>query len=259
MTHDLDPPSKAPADPPFTTTWQAREARWSGLALIVGGAMLLAVMTHHPEPRAGDMESFFEEVRGLASLSRVVHGGALLAMLMLVFGFFGFVRVLDRFSVRQRASLVLFGFGALAGGAAGLINGFLAPGLAERYEGADLATLETVRPVLRAASEIAGLCAKASVVGWSAALVFVGWFLVATAGRLGGRGWAGDGGSGGRWLGALALLCGVPPLVSIFAGWLAVDVFGYTLFVASQVIWFVVAGWWLRRGAARWAGDAEMG
>ena len=241
MTTDAQShPARSP-DELSRRAWRSREARWSGLALIVGGAMLFAVMTHHPEPRAADMESFLAEVRGLAALSRWVHGGALAAMLMLVFGFFGLAHSVDRFSVRLRASLVLFAFGSLAGAAAGVLNGFLAPGLAERYEGAEAATLESLRPVLRASREIADLCARSSVVGWSAALVLVGWFL-----------WSGarHGRHGSRWVGGLAVLCGVPPLASIFAGWLDVDVFGYTLFVASQVVWFVVAGIWLRRTAS---------
>lgn len=239
----VSPPDVAPGDVAPRETWRRAEARWSGLALMVGGAALFAVMTHHPEPSARDMSTFFEQVRGFAALNRVVHGGALGAVLLLVFGFFGMIRVIDRYSVGLRASQVLFAFGSLAGAAAGLLNGFLGPALAFRYETADLETLEVVRPVASAANEVAQLCAQGSVIGWSGALLLMGGFLVARAREKGPRSRA------QLWSGSLAVFCGLPPLVSILAGWLAVDVFGYTLFVASQVVWFVVAGWLLRRGS----------
>src|SRR5206468_1187565 len=142
---------------------------------------------------------------------------------VLVCGFSGLASRLGPGSLLVRAGLVAYVLGASAGVAAALVNGFVVPGLAARYQDRPADQLESLRPLLALCHEVNQTCSRVDVLAASAAIVL--WSV-----RLGRR--------PGRSL-PLAVLGGVAggvPAVALLSGNVPMDVHGFGGFVLAQTV-----------------------
>ncbi len=133
-----------------------------------------------------------------------------------------------------RAGRVAYLAAAVAGAAAGLVDGFVVPGLAARYADRPADQLESLRPVLAVCREANQACSRATVVAASVAVVL--WSV--HIGRRGGR----------RWLAVLGVAAGGVPTGLLLAGRLPMDVHGFGGFVLAQGVWTLAVAVTLLRG-----------
>lgn len=212
--------------------------RASGTALVLGSLAGIVTMTFHPSP------SGMEEIVRLMAVVTFTHGLALASVPLNLFGFLGLTRRLAAAPVLAAGALVSFAFGSAAVLSAAALNGFALPALAERYAGAEGATLEAVRVVffynhaLNAAFARIFMAATAvAVLGWSLALLRT-------------RALA-------RWIGVVGVVASLVGLGTLFGGVLGVDVHDFGLFVFGYAAWSILAGVTLWRPAAAAAGAEE--
>lgn len=210
----------------------------SGLALASGALLSVLLMAHHPTPRAHGSEGVLQEIVEIGGMARLVHGGMIAVLALQAFGFAGLALDLGIERAPVRLGLVAYVLGALALVGAGLLNGFVAPAVAEHYAGAGEADAHAARAMLAFAwaanQTLAGcgvLALSAATLAWSATLV-----------RLPGA-W--------RWIGALGLAVGAVGALAYLTGRLELDVQGFGRFVLGQGAWAVAAGAALARAARR--------
>lgn len=211
--------------------------RAAGLAIGVGTLISLAVMSHHPVVRADDIQEFVEQVVHLASMTRIVHGAALLGLAILVLGFWGLVDHLGKSLTTVRAGWIAYVVGTLAAGSAGILNGFVAPAVAERYTDAAAATLDALRPALVSTGALENTVAQLSVIGWSLAMAF--WSLAL---------WRR---TNHRVLAGIGLVAALVTLVTLGLGRLPMSVAGYGMVIAGQAVWNLGVAIALYRGLDR--------
>lgn len=188
------------------------DTRSLGATLMAGGLLVAALMANHPTGVSG------------GAMMRNVHGAILLMMLMMTIGFALFVRW--RRSTLALAGLVPYVAGALAGAAAGIVNGFLTPSLAEQGVIGYRDLLWTANQQLA----IIGVVATGmAYVLWGADLWRLGWRATAAAGAA----------------------AGVVPAVLLLSGRIEMGLIGALLAYSANALWAA----WL--GAMLWrrAGD----
>lgn len=211
-----------------------RSTRAAGIAIGISSLAMILVMTHHPEVEADTTRAFVKGAAEIAGLTRLVHGAALGALALAVYGFWGLADRLGRYDEWSRAGWVAFLTGALGGGGAGMVNGFVAPALASRYAEASTQTLAALQPVLAFAGELAELLAQHAVFGWSIALVC--WSVTLLRSR------------SAKILAILGFVAGAGPLIALTTGHLPMTVAGFGAFVAAQAVWSLAVAVQLIRG-----------
>ena len=117
-----------------------RRDRTSGLAIVVGVIVSVAMMSHHPTGGGHAGAAGVAEAAHVAGLNRFVHGALIAASLVLAFGFQGFAAQLARPLARFALLLYVAGTAAMVGAA--LVNGFVFPAVMERWSGRSDAEIE---------------------------------------------------------------------------------------------------------------------
>ncbi len=214
-------------------------SRTAGVLLASGAALMLVFMAMHPAIHSHDVTGFFDEMERKALISGIVHGTLIGVMGVLVVGFRGFVERIGSTNALARAGLIAYIFGVAAHTLAALVNGFVVPGITARYgahlDTADEATLfNSVRPLLALCGEMNRSAASVGVVAMSAAIVL--WSLLLLRRE------------GGRFVGALGLVCGLMLPLGMALGQLAMDVHGFTVRVIVQSVWYLALAVQLIRG-----------
>lgn len=203
-----------------------KSGHWSGLALAAGSIVGVAIMTVHPSHI--DMDATADELRRLALHTRAVHGGALAASALTLFGLADVSRRMGLARAPVLAGLVFYALGAMAVISAAVMSGFVAGDAIEAAAGMTGAARELPAQQLHythwlnqgyAAVFVAASCA--GILCWSAAL----WSM----GRL-------------RGLAVVGVLAGLGGVAALFAGPAVISVHGFLLLVLSQAIWTLTLG-----------------
>lgn len=188
--------------------------RAAGVALMTSGLLVVALMANHPTAASGGV------------MIRGVHGSILLLMLMMTTGFALFIRW--RGSVLAVAGLVPYVAGALAGAAAGIINGFLTLSLFEQGVTDYRDLLWTANQLL---ATIGVVVTGIAYLLWAADLWRFGWRATAAAGAL----------------------AGVVPAILLLTGRIEMGLIGALLAYTANMLWAA----WLGAMLWRQASDAS--
>lgn len=192
-------------------------------------------MTFHPTP------SGMEQIVRLAAVIMATHGLALASVPLNLFGFLGLSWRLAAAPVLAAGAMVTCAFGSAAVLCAAVLNGFAAPDLAERYAGADGATLDAVRVVFFYGHVLSAAFTRVFMA--ATAVAVLGWSLAALRTR-----------ALARWIGVLGVAVSLAGLGAL----VGVDVRTFGLFVFGYAAWAILAGLALWRPAPE-AADREGG
>lgn len=193
---------------------QADDRRIAGWLLASTAVAFVAFMGHHPDSSSAP------------ALVRAIHGVILLTMIGQALGFLYFARWFG--SVGAWAGFFVFALAIVAGGGAGLINGFLVPAAMENLP------VATSKPLFRLLWEANQVLAQAGVLLTSIAYLI--W-----AGVLHRRAWP--------ITAATALIAAVLPVVLLTGNLLTMNILGAQLVYGLQALWAVGLGVvLLRRG-----------
>ncbi len=209
-------------------------ARTTGLVIGIASMLALLIMAHHPSMTASTIGDLMVEISDKATINRVVHGSLIALLGLLLFGF-------AELSLRPtldprlaRAAWLAYALGTAGMIGAALINGFITTNLAVRYAGADAATLETVRHVLRfgwtanqTAADFGSIAWSISIMLWSAI------FMRARANYV---------------LGIAGIAIGMIGVATLLTGTLQLDVHGAMLVLLATVLWNLGVALQLLRG-----------
>jgi hypothetical protein len=195
----------------------------AGYALLTGCFLITVTMVLHPA--GGSIEKIIK----IKTLIMGTHALAVLSMPFCMIGFWGITKLLGSERFLSISAFAISVFGLIAAMCAGTVNGFVLPLFVQRYAGADAATAEQLKPVLRYASAlnhgfdyifIGAMCL--SIVLWSVGILLLK--------------------KGNKWLAYLGILIFVAAVAMLLGGFVLVDLFGFRVFVFSIVIWIVGAG-----------------
>ena len=208
--------------------------RSGGTLLVAGNVIGIFVMAVHPVGGHGLLAP--HDMQMLALRDRVVHGFAIALLPMVFLGALALSQWLRGAGRLPLAALVVFGFAVVAIMAAGAMSGFVGADILGRMVEGD-PKLESRRMLLdytfRINQAFASIYAVGSCVAiamWSAVIVRTRQLAPA--------------------LGIYGLLIGLAIPAALFAGVLTLDVHGMGLVALAQAVWFVSAGWALRRAGA---------
>lgn len=217
--------STAPATPSHShDSGTSGDPRSAGITILVGAALIVAVIATHPIPHAHASGGIVEAIRQAAHASRVVHALAIVATCLLLIGFWGLAAALDLRRTVNRAGLVAFALGSLAMIAAALINGFAVVSIVELRGADEPAVFEKLHPLLALCRILNQTCTQVGVVASSAALLL--WSI--TLLRQGGV---------DRAIGAFGVLAGVVPAAAMLHGTITMNLHGLAVFVLPLALW----------------------
>ena len=200
--------------------------------LVIGPVAGIITMVLHPvAPHGGP--SALHDMAALARLDRIVHGLALVGMVMLLLGTLALTRRLAAGNRLSLAALVIYGLAVAAIMVAGTLDGFVAADLLGRMVPGD-PKMDTWWTLLGYNTRIVLAFAAVYTVGACAAIFLWSLAMVRTRQLAVGLGWYG-------------LVAAPVILLALFSGHLTLDVHGMGLVVLVQAVWFIAAGAFLTR------------
>jgi hypothetical protein len=208
----------------------------AGIVLIITSMLMIFLMMHHPTSHSHGMAKFMEDVEHMQSLNIVVHGGAIVILLLLAFCMSVLSSRLGTGSVFVRLAMIFYGAGILSMCAAATVSGFLVPGSLSTLAEATQPQLATGQQILALLRTINRTCDEFGVLGMSAGLFF--WSLQMCLPRR------------GRLVGFLGAIVGLIGIAGLLSGHLGATVHGVIAFVVLQGIWNSLVGigllrsWW---------------
>ena len=201
--------------------------------LVAGCVAILITMGLHPGMSHGGGLPSPQALVHLARVDRVVHGLALTGVTMIFLGTLALTRRLAAGNRLALAALVVYGLSAVAILVAGTLDGFVAADLVNRMVAGD-PQLESWWLLLYCNTRIVVAFASVYTVGTCAAIFLWSLASVRTRRLAAGLGWYG-------------LVLGPVIVLALFSGHLSLDRHGMGLVTLAQSIWFIVAGFLLRR------------
>jgi hypothetical protein len=208
-----------------------KSGRVSGLALVAGSVIGVAIMTVHPSHV--DLSAPAEELSRLALSTRAVHAGALVGSALTLYGLVDFARRMGLDRASALAGLVFYAFGTAAVLSAAVMSGFVAGAAIEAAIGAAAAERAQLSFALRHTHWLNSgyalvfvVASAAGILAWSAGL----W----RAGRM-------------RGLAGVGAVVGLGAIASLFTPWPMVSVHGFLALVVAQAIWTISVGLTLMR------------
>jgi hypothetical protein len=198
--------------------------------LLIALAVLTAVfMAMHPTSGTHDADEFVARTaRGIPG-NAAVHGILIVLMLLMAPCFLALRDVLGPHRLVVRVGLVAFIVGSAGGVVAGLINGFIVPGVASRRSDTEHSARDAIVPVFELAREANATCARVCVLGLCMSAVLWSAALLSAPGHR-------------RWVGAAGAVCGVLPIVLLATGHLPTNVAGFGVFVVAHAVWSLLSG-----------------
>jgi hypothetical protein len=217
--------------------------RKAGIALIAGSVGGVVTMIFHP---SGMNSLSSAQVAHLTLVSGLVHTLALLSALLLFLGACGLTQRLaaeDRISF---AAIVAYGFACCAVMIAGAVSGFIVPNIMKHMIRDAPEAAHQWQIVIAGIFQVNQAFSRIFSVGTSIAIIL--WSISALR-------------NGGLGRGVAIYGCVIAPLIifGIGIGHLRLDVHGMTAVMLGEVIWYIVAGVQLVRGAANGAPVADNG
>ncbi len=198
---------------------------------VAAGALLFAAtlvevlaMAHHPSVHTPDTAAAVRQISELGKLSGWVHGVVLSAMLCIAYGLLEFTLRRGARRPWMSAGSLAYATGVLLMMGAGLVSGFILPGvvtLTPHLSTVDLAINAQLLILCRVLNQT---CANAATVAISAGILCWSIDLLRERGAL-------------RALGLLGLLVGSLPAAALISGALLLDVQGMSEVVWLQALW----------------------
>lgn len=224
----LNPTATQPIAQPYAAPSSA-----AGAILLTATLLEVLAMAHHPSVHSPDVATAVQQIVQLGKLSAWVHGVALSAMLCIAYGMLEFTLRRGWSRPWIRAGSIAYGSGVLVMMGAGLVSGFILPGviaLTPHVSAVDLAINAQLMTLCRVLNQS---CANVATVAMSAGTLFWSIDLLRERGVL-------------RALGILGSIAGILPIVALISGSLRLDVLGM-----SEVVW-LWALWNCGVAAALW-------
>jgi hypothetical protein len=191
----------------------------AGAILLAATLLEVLAMAHHPSVHTPDVAAAVQQIGQLAKLSAWVHGVVLSAMLCIAYGMLEFTLRRGWSRPWIRAGSIAYGSGALVMIGAGLVSGFILPGLAAATPHVSAIDLAINAQLLVLCRELNQSCANFATVAMSAGMLCWSLDLLGERGRV-------------RWLGILGVLTSVLPATLLVSGALRLNVQGM-----SEVVW----------------------
>ena len=202
---------------------QDNNDRLAGGVLVLGAALTVLMMAHHPS-NAHD-----------GAMGRFVHG----AMIALVAATaYGFAHVALRRGIRRPtvlAGMIAYGIAMFGHIGAATINGFAVTALAAR-EGVEHGLFHVTWELNQAFAQLGVVATGVAFLLWS-----LGWVKQ--------RGWA-------RPLGVLGIVAGLAPMALLFGGALKMNLAGAMLVYSLQAAWILLTGLYVWSG--KFAKEASL-
>jgi hypothetical protein len=194
--------------------------------MILLSASLLEIfgMLHHPTVHTSDISAAVEQIARLAALSAVVHGGLIILLLLVAYGFIDFCVRRGLYRPLIRAGVLGYGVGVLVMIGAAMVSGFIITGLCALVPHATPVDLQINRQLLMLCRVLNQSCANFAVVAMSVGIVCWSLDLCHEPGTR-------------RMVGIFGCLVGIAPGLALIFGALHLDVAGMTLVVAVQAAW----------------------
>lgn len=154
-----------------TRSASAQPVRLAGLLLALFGVLLVGAIARHPSVGSVARAELLPQIVHLAPLDRLVHAVVIAVAI-------GLLTSLSVFSSRRRnlqnvASSALIVYGVAVGGTivAAMVDGFLVPGIAERYADAPPEGLNAALVVLHACALVIQIATKLSLIATAVAIL----------------------------------------------------------------------------------------
>ena len=165
-------------------------------------------------------------------VSGIAHGLALLSILLLLLGTLGMTRLLNQPDRLAVAALVTYSFAAVAIMLAATVSGFIMPNLLAMMARDTPAGGPPWRIVIAAFFQINQAFSKLYSVG--AALAICLWSITSLRQNR------------AKAVATFGLISALVVVLLILVGHLRLDIHGMTAVMLSQVLWFVLMGFWLK-------------
>ena len=195
----------------------------AGISLLVGCFLMIVTMVLHPV--GGD----FDQLIAILSIGRISHVIALLSLPFVAFGFWGLTEKLGN-TVLARLSFLFMIFGLVAVMLAATVNGLILMDFVESYKGISGAEIATLKPIFRLIRSfnhafdfifIGAVCISTGL--WSLAII---WKKTMTS-----------------YLGWFGMVISLVALISLFVGFVFVDLHGFRVFIFGWVAWVLGVGY----------------
>jgi hypothetical protein len=210
-------------------------SRAHGFALLAGAALALLLISTHPHVHGHDLPALVKELVEGRVHNGIVHGGMVVALVVLFAGFLGLA---DRAGAQQlstRLALCATALGSVGWVMAATINGFVLPELASGARGTTAEELSWLEAPLRLCSDSSHVFAALGTTGVFAALVA----------------WAVALWQRNRALAVASLVLGSAGCLAVLSGHLHMDLHAMIVIVVGFGGWSAWAGVWLVRARAQ--------
>jgi hypothetical protein len=128
-----------------------------GVLLAGGGAAMLALLLAHPHERIQTFTNLIDLEIRQQGLNALVHGGAIVALVVLLSGHAGLMRLAGSANVAATVAVTVFGAACVLLGAHLVLDGFVTPVLALQFRAAQD---ETMRQAIEALIRFCGGCER---------------------------------------------------------------------------------------------------
>lgn len=202
----------------------------AGFVLVACALLMLVTMTHHPSVHTRSAAAAFAEIGRFAAVDEAVHGTLIALITALVYAFAVFSLRRGFNDQTALAGLVAYAVGSLALIGAGLIDGFVIPGIVGAYRGeaasaltGGVAVLRLCGSAIQAATAFGFAAISVAIGSWSIGLFRVPLAPVRAAAGVGS-------------------LAAVVPIVVFVASGSVFTAHGLVWLLLPQAVWYVVIG-----------------
>ncbi len=204
-----------------------------GIALIVGALGTVITMIFHPT--GSDLLQQNKDIAQRGEMIAVAtHSLALVSVPILFYGFWGLYKQIGKNSPLASAALTAYLFATFAVICAATFGGLVAPNLTRQMLTADESTRKLLGEMLHYNFQLNQAFAKVFVVGSSLSVIM--WsVLILKLNKF------------ATTIGIIGCVIAIVSLVTFFAGYLKLDVYGFGLFAFGQSIWIILLGIFLVR------------
>jgi hypothetical protein len=199
--------------------------RLAGIVLVVAAALEVFTMAHHPTITTPNIVDAIQQITSARQLDGLVHGALMALLLIVLYGLSEFMLRRDICRPAIRAGLIAYSCGVLVMLGAGMVSGFILPGVLGLTSHASATDLNIDLQLILLCRAMNQSCANFATVVLSAGITFWSYDLLRRE-----TGWR-------RALGISGLVVGVIPAAALIMGLFRLDVRGMTAVLLLQSLW----------------------
>jgi hypothetical protein len=197
----------------------------AGVSLVVAAVLEVFTMAHHPTITTPNIVDAIQQITSSRQLDGLVHGVLMALLLIVLYGLSEFILRRDVFRPAIRAGLIAYGCGVLVMLAAGMVSGFVLPGVLSLTPHASATDLDINLQLILLCRALNQSCANFATVALSTGIIFWSYDLLRRETR-----WR-------RALGTAGLIFGVIPAIALIMGMFRLDVQGMSAVLLLQSLW----------------------